>query len=47
LFVWSAGELNLLEAQMEGGDSELINCDSNICLVSPTAAEVPLVLLDH
>ena len=48
--VWFADGLNLLEAQMAGGEAisnaEMIDCDGHIGLVSPVV-EVPLGLLGH
>jgi len=45
-----ADGLNLLEASMESGETmsnvEMIDCDSNIGLVSPVV-EVPLSLLEQ
>jgi len=48
--VWIADGLNLLEAQIAGGETmsnaEMIDCDGNMGLVSPVV-EVPLSLLEH
>jgi len=48
--LWIADELNLLEAQMAGGETisnaEMIDCGSHIGLVS-SAEEVPLGLIEH